>query len=255
MTRSARPVVLVTAPDPRTAADAAYIARRTGLYLDAVRRAGGDPRTIDETAGPGARRDALAAMDALLLSGGADVHPSRYGRTINGSRDIEPGRDALEDEAWRVAAERAVPVLGICRGLQVVNVFAGGTLTQHVDGHAAAAWDRGPAATHPLRIDRSTRVGRLLSDAGFDGSEVNSFHHQAVTPADLAPDLVAVAWAESPVGPVVEVLEGRGGWWIAAVQCHPERTDSTPPAFERLFAAFVEAAAAADDRPGARPTT
>jgi putative glutamine amidotransferase len=243
MAGAGRPVVLVTVALASRAADPAYVARRTALYLDAVSRAGSEPRTIDESAGPDERREAFAAMDGLLLSGGADIHPSRYGQAIDGSRDIEPGRDALEAEAWQAAAERAAPVLGICRGLQAVNVFAGGSLTQHVDAHAGAPWAQGRPARHPLRIDASTRIGRLLLDAGFDGGDVNSFHHQGVGPADLARDLIPVGWADSPTGTLVEVLEGRGERWVAAVQCHPERTDSTPPAFERLFAAFVEAAA------------
>lgn len=244
--RSPRPpLVLVTAPDGSGGADPAYLERRTGLYLAAIRRAGGEPRTIDERAVTAERRRAFAAMEGLLLSGGGDIHPARYGRGVEGSREIEPARDALEAEAWAVAAERGLPVLGICRGLQAVNVFAGGTLTQHVDGHAGPAWDRGPAATHPIRIDAATRLGRLLAEAGFDGGEVNTFHHQAVTGADLAPGLVAVGWGESPVGPIVEILEGSDGRWVAAVQCHPERTDSTPPAFEALFRTFVAAAASA----------
>ncbi len=240
---SARPHVLVTAPNPATSRDPAYGARRTALYLEAVHRAGGEPRTIDDAATLDERRRAFAWMEALLLSGGGDIHPARYGREIDGSREIEPARDALEAAAWSVAAERDLPVLGICRGLQAINVFAGGTLTQHVDGHAGPAWDRGPAAIHPIRLDPTTRVGRLLAAAGFDGGPVNTFHHQAVAAGDLAPGLAAAAWADSPVGPIVELLEGIDGRWVVGVQCHPERTDSTPPAFEALFRAFVGAAA------------
>jgi putative glutamine amidotransferase len=241
---AARPLVLVTAPNPARGADPGYLTRRTGLYLAAIHRAGGEARTIDEAATADERRVAFAAMDALLLSGGGDIDPSRYGHAIDGSREIERSRDDLEAEAWSVATERGLPVLGICRGIQAINVFAGGTLTQHVDGHAGPAWDRGRAATHPIRLDATTRIGGLLAAAGFDGGEVNTFHHQAVTADDLASDLVAVGWADSPAGPIVEILEAREGRWVAGVQCHPERTDSTPAAFEALFRAFVAAAAA-----------
>ncbi|HEY3523697.1 MAG TPA: gamma-glutamyl-gamma-aminobutyrate hydrolase family protein [Candidatus Limnocylindrales bacterium] len=249
MTDRIRPLVLVTAPVHSRGSDPGYLARRTQLYLQAIRRAGGDARTIDETSGRDERRAAFAAMDALLLSGGGDIDPARYGRAVDGSREIERGRDELEEQAWAAAENRNVPVLGICRGLQAVNAFSGGTLTQHVDDHAGLAWGRGIAATHPIRIDTRTRVGGLLAAGGFHGGDVNTFHHQAVAAADLGPGLVPVAWADSPVGPVVEILEGSAGRWVAAVQCHPERTDSTPPAFERLFASFVEAALIAREAP------
>jgi putative glutamine amidotransferase len=82
-----------------------------------------------------------------------------------------------------------------------------------------------------------------------DRLEVNAFHHQGILAGDLAPGLVASAWAESPAGPLVEGLEKPGERFVVGVQCHPERTESTPPEFERLFAAFVEAAARASIRP------
>jgi putative glutamine amidotransferase len=236
-------MIVITVADPNRSAEPGIAARKNELYAEAVRRAGGSPVLVAETADRARRTDAFDAMDGLLLSGGADIDPARYGRPMDGAGDAEPGRDELEAEAWSSAAARRVPVLGICRGLQAVNVFAGGTLAQHVDGHAGAAFGHGTPARHELRLVAGTRVGALLAAAGFDDRDVvNTFHRQAVAARDLAPGLVAAGWSASPLGDIVEALEARGGRWIAAVQCHPERLDSTPPAFEALFAAFVAAA-------------
>lgn len=213
--------------------------RRNDLYAAAIARQGSQTVVLDATATPEERAAAFAAMDGLLLSGGADLDPARYGQALEGSVDLEPDRDALEAEAWAVAVARSVPILGLCRGLQAINVLSGGTLLQHVDGHVGAAWGRGPATTHPLRVVAGTTLARLV---GTDVLEVNSYHHQGIRPADLAPGLTASAWADSPAGPLVEGFEAADGRFVVGVQCHPERTDTTPDAFERLFEAFVVAA-------------
>jgi putative glutamine amidotransferase len=182
-------------------------------------------------------------MDGLLLSGGADIHPARYGQPIHGAENLDEARDALEAAAWEAATARRRPVLGICRGLQAINVFSGGTLIQDVEGHAGPAWGSGPAATHPIRLVPETQVASLLGPD--DVLEVNAYHHQGILEGDLAPGLRAAAWADSPAGPLVEAAEAEDGRFVVGVQCHPERTESTPAAFERLFGAFVEAARAA----------
>ncbi len=183
-------------------------------------------------------------MDGLLISGGADLHPERYGQEDRGSPTIERDRDALEHEAWTAAQERRLPVLGICRGFQAINVFSGGTLLRHVDGHQGPRWGKGPALVHPLRVAPGTRLARILfpTNAGGGVVRVNSYHHQAVRAGDLAPGLVASAWASSPAGDLVEALEAADGRFVFGLQCHPERSESTPPAFERLFGVFVDAA-------------
>jgi putative glutamine amidotransferase len=218
-------------------------ARKNALYLDSVARHGATPVPLDATASPPERERAFGEMDGLLLSGGADVDPSRYGEPNDGSRGVEPERDELEAAAWAAAETRGVPVLGICRGLQAMNVFAGGRVVQDVPGHAGAGWERGPARTHPLRLVPGTRLARILSPTNIGGGvvTVNSYHHQAVRPADLARRFIASAHAPSPAGDLVEAFETASGPFRMAVQCHPERRESTPPAFERLFAFFVDA--------------
>jgi putative glutamine amidotransferase len=222
-------------------------ARKNELYAAGVRRHGGIPVVVDATATSAERAAAFGSMDGLLLTGGTDIHPSRYGQVHAGSHTAEIDRDALEAEAWEAAAGRGVPVLGICRGFQAINVFSGGTLLQHVDGHAGPRWGHAPAATHPIRVEDGSLLGALLAPANVaDGGEdppllVNSYHHQGVRDADVAPGLRPTAWAESPAGDLVEAFESSDGRFVVGVQCHPERTESTPPAFERLWAAFVEA--------------
>ncbi len=239
ISEGARPRIVVTVAVAARQSEPAIAARKNQLYADAVARHGAQPVVLDASATVEDRVAALASMEGLLLSGGADIDPARYGQPMDGAVDVEPDRDTLESEAWSAATERGVPVLGLCRGLQAINIFSGGTLLQHVAGDAGAAWGHGPAATHPLRVEpASLLAGWVGADAPL---EVNSYHHQGIRPADLADGLVASAWAGSSVGDLVEGLEAVDGRFVVGVQCHPERTDSTPEAFERLFAAFVEA--------------
>ena len=225
-------------------------ARKRALYEGCLTRHGAAPIVLDATTEPAARAVAFASMDGLLLSGGADLDPARYGRSERGSVSMEPERDALEAAAWTAAQARGLPVLGICRGFQAINVFSGGALLQHVDGHAGPAFGKGAARLHPIRIAPGTRLARILfpTNAGGGVLRVNSYHHQAIRAADLAPGLLANAWTSSVAGDIVEGLEAADGRFIFGVQCHPERSESTPAAFERLFSVFVDASRGPADR-------
>lgn len=241
---STAPRIVVTVAANADRSDPDVARRKNALYADSVTRHGADAIVLNETSTPADRAAAFATMDGLLLSGGADVDPGRYGKPAQGATEVEPARDALEAEAWAASQARGIPVLGICRGFQAINVFSGGSLLQHVDGHIGASYGHGPASTHPLRVAPGTRLARILFPTNARGGvlEVNTYHHQAVRAADLAPGLVASAWATSPAGDLVEGLEAADGRFVIGVQCHPERTESTPPAFERLFGVFVDAA-------------
>ncbi|MEX2011256.1 MAG: gamma-glutamyl-gamma-aminobutyrate hydrolase family protein [Chloroflexota bacterium] len=240
---SSAPRVLVTVAVAARQSDPAIAERKNRLYTDAVRRHGGEPVVIDATASEAERRSAFESMSGLLMSGGEDVDPGRYGRPVEGSTGTEPDRDELEAAAWSAAEARGLPVLGLCRGFQALNVFLGGQLVQDVGGHIGKSYGKGPAMTHPVRVAAGTRLARILFPTNVGGGrlEVNSYHHQAVRIADLAPALVPNAFATSPAGELVEGAETRGGRFVMGVQCHPERQDSTPPAFERLFRVFVDA--------------
>lgn len=225
------------------ATEPAIAGRKNELYADSVHRHGAEPLLLDAASSAAERERAFGTMDGLLIGGGADLDPGRYGRTNEGSRDIESDRDELEAAAWTAATERGVPILGICRGFQAINVFSGGTLLQDVDGHVSAPWGHGPAKEHPLRVVPGTQLARILFPTNVRGGvlRVNSYHHQAVRPADLAAGLVPSAFASSPAGDLVEGFEAADGRFLFGVQCHPERTESTPRAFERLFSFFVDA--------------
>jgi putative glutamine amidotransferase len=248
------PLIVLVVADPARSNDPALTRRKNELYADGVRRHGGEPVLLS-TATPEAERDGLIGeMTGLLLTGGADIDPALYREPPAGATDVDSARDGLEQVAWREAEQRSVPVFGICRGLQAINVFCGGGLLQDVPGHAGTPYGAGPAHTHSLEIDPDSRLARALAEGAPDGLAttdeddatieltVNTFHHQAVDHARLAPGLRAVGWAASEAGRLVEALESRDGRWLVAVQCHPERTDSTPEEFEGLWEAFVRAA-------------
>ena len=243
-----RPTIVTTLADPAASKDPSVAQLKNRRYLEALERAGATPLPLDERATAAERTAAFARMDGLLLSGGADIDPARYGEVVAGTRSVEPGRDALEDEAFHAAWSAGVPVLGVCRGLQAINVFAGGSLLQHLDGHEGEPYPSPAFARHRLELTGDSRLARIL-DAEED-LEVNSYHHQAITPDRLAPGLRIAATAEHDGGgELVEAVESTDdGRWLVGVQCHPERTESSPPVFERLWAAFVAACGEAAER-------
>jgi putative glutamine amidotransferase len=245
-----QPRIVVTLADASASADPAVAELKNRRYLEALERAGASPTPLDERAPAADRAAAFAAMDGLLLSGGADIDPARYGESPAGARDAEPGRDALEDEAFRAAMQARVPILGVCRGLQAINVFAGGSLVQHLDGHESTAYPSPAVTRHRLDLADGSRLAAILGDSS--DLEVNSYHHQAITADRLAPGLRISALADhADAGELVEGVESTDpDRWLIGVQCHPERTESSPPVFERLWADFV-AACAGRSRPGA----
>lgn len=163
--------------------------------------------------------------DALLLPGGGDLEPWRYGQKNAASRNLEPERDEAEIQLIRGFIAAGKPVLGVCRGLQVINVFFGGTLAQDVPGHGA--WQAGDRL-HAVRTAPSP-----LRDLCGEAMAVNSAHHQAVD--RLGRGLQTVQWAEDGV---VEALRHRR-LPVWAVQWHPERLENRALG-RRLLGAFLE---------------
>ena len=237
------PRIAVTLQSPGAARDPELAARKNTLYLDALARHGAVTIPIDSTATDAERDAVFVAMDGLLLSGGVDLDPGLYGATPDGRGSVDAQRDALELAAWKAAEARSLPVLGVCRGLQAMNVFAGGRLLQHVEGHAGSSFGTGSPVTHPMRVVPGTRLARILFPANVGGGvlQVNSYHHQAVRVADLAPGFIAAGISPSGEGELVEALEAASGPFRVGVQCHPERAEGTPRQLERLFAFFVDA--------------
>jgi putative glutamine amidotransferase len=228
--------------------------RLPAAYLTVLERAGLVPIVVPPFAGTASEVAAavgrvLDAVDALVLTGGEDVDPARYGASP--SPRLGPtnaNRDATEIAAVLAAAQRGMPTLAICRGIQVLNVAFGGTLIQDIPSERPHALAHDPDAprntrTHPVRLVDGSRVARALSATAL---EVNSVHHQAID--RLAPGLVVTATA--PDG-IVEAVENADDdrWWLMAVQWHPEefvRDDRAPD--HGLFAALAEAIVTADVR-------
>ncbi len=201
--------------------------RAHAQYLAALEGAGFDVIALDP-------RDAVPAdFDALCLTGGGDIEPRRYGDpAAPETDDLDPDRDELELGLLRAAFDRDLPVLGICRGFQLINVAMGGKLLQHVEGHSRSV---GALTSH----EAAPAAGSRLADATSDRAHlVNSSHHQAVTDDVLAPGLVPTVRIDG----FVEAFEDPGKRWVVAVQWHPERTAEVSAEATRIFRAFADAA-------------
>ena len=203
-------------------------------YVHAVRRAGGRPTLVlpGDDMPP---KELLRPFDALLLVGGGDVEPARYGQEPHVSvYGVEPDRDVLEMELLREADRSEMPTLAICRGMQVMNVAFGGTLIQHLPDHDAYLPHGTPSGRDHLAHDVKAALGsRLAEAAGADVLTCSTHHHQGVD--HLGEGLSPTGWSEDGL---VEAVE-RGGGWMLGVQWHPEDTAAEDPAQQALFDALV----------------
>lgn len=201
-------------------------------YPDAVAGAGGVPVLLPPLPGVEA---AVERLDGLIISGGPDVEPSRYGAERDPlTKVIRPDRDAAEVALFQAALERGLPVLGVCRGMQLMNVALGGTLIQHLpdvvghDEHSPVANGHGE---HKVQVGDS---GCLAAILGPGNVVVPTHHHQGID--RLADGLTATAWAEDGVIEAFEMDAGAHPFAVA-VQWHPEASTE-----HALFRALVEAA-------------
>lgn len=196
-----------------------------------------------------------ASVDGLMLTGGEDVDPARYGAPRHATTDgTHEGRDRCEIALVVAARTLALPTLAICRGLQILNVALGGTLVQDIPSERPGAIGHAPggardARVHDVRVDAGSRLAEAL---GTTALSVNSSHHQALDV--IAPDLAVTARA--PDG-IVEGAEWTGDrWWMLGVQWHPEELTQTREAWDReLFEAFRRAVLARDHERGTELST
>jgi putative glutamine amidotransferase len=199
-----------------------------------VSAAGGEPVTLDavpDGLAPETATELVRTIDGLLVPGGWDVDPPAYGEDRDEeTREVDPPLDRTEIALVRAALDDGVPVFGICRGQQVINVALGGSLYQHIDGHDMHGYPRDLLA-HTINIVPGSELAMVISS---DTVMVNSLHHQSVK--DVAPGLRVTA--HGPDG-VVEGLESDDGM-IVAVQCHPEELIGREGWAMQLFQRFVE---------------
>ena len=215
--------------------------RLNSAYVRALESAGLVPIVVPPLATAGAAVRVLDAVAGLVLSGGEDVDPARYGATPHPELgQINCARDETELALLARARELGMPTLAICRGIQVVNVGLGGSLVQDLpserqDVAAHDVDDERDARVHSVRVDPASRLATIL---GVQSLGVNSIHHQAV---DRLGDAMRVS-ARADDGTIEGVESDDPTWWMVAVQWHPEELTTTPEPWDRrLFEAFADA--------------
>lgn len=238
-----RPLIAVTVPVRRRARAPTLGGLTETGYVRGTEIAGGVPLVLSPDQEKATTSDLLSMASGVVLSGGEDVHPARYGGLEEAAANVSPERDEFEVEVIERALERDLPVLALCRGMQILNVVLGGTLyedlaTQREDG---------------LDHDRTGRdISRHVHEVSVEGVELlegvfpedtfrcNSTHHQAIR--EFGEGLVPVGWAEDGVVEVVEYRGDRTEAWVAGVQWHPERMlDERTGTNRRLFECFGRA--------------
>ncbi|HBX22595.1 MAG TPA: peptidase C26 [Desulfotomaculum sp.] len=208
-------------------------------YVQAVQTNGGIPVILPPN-GSVDTNTLLDVVDGLILSGGGDIDPGMFGEEPwpeNGT--IDPHRDAFEISLVTRALAMKMPLLGICRGIQVMNVAAGGTVCQdiaQVIGRPYKHTQQAPRwhVTHSIKIKKKST---LFSIIGVETLRVNSFHHQMV--GDLAPDFIISAYSGDGVIEGIEVPSEE--FFCVGVQFHPENLCQRHPVFRKLFEAFTVA--------------
>jgi putative glutamine amidotransferase len=214
--------------------------RLTAAYVNALEGAGLVPLIIP----PLSRADSAAAIldsvDGLVLTGGGDIDPARYGQKAHEKvRSVNVERDTTEASLVEAAKARGTPVLAICRGIQMLNVALGGTLVQDIPsqiGTTVAHDEDTPRdqRSHEISIDADSLIARAV---GTTRCRVNSFHHQSVD--QVAPGMHVTA--RSPDGVIEGIEPDHDDWWVLAVQWHPEEMTRSPEPWDRgLFKAFAD---------------
>ncbi len=216
--------------------------RNARRYVEVMASVGAESRVLSpETHGDISTPDLMREVGGLMLCGGPDVHPARYGEEPDPGAGLElmPGLDDLELRVLDYALERDMPVLAICRGMQLLNVAFGGGLIQDLPGHRAEQTEgRYESGYHQIFLAPGAKAAAVIGAAGIH--RVNSRHHQGLTEAQRAPRLMTTAY--SVQDGLVEGLESPEHSWVIGLQCHPERLEEVPRLFSNLFAGLHERA-------------
>jgi putative glutamine amidotransferase len=225
-------------------ADLEYAERALPQYLRAVEMAGGQPVPIPLDKAPAEVLNLIEHCDAVLLPGSkADVDPAKYkARTDPKTAPADPKRDAVDELLLRDSYAARKPILGICYGLQILNVFRGGTLLQHIESRVNHDAGRDVPIAHTVELDTASKLGEIVTPAAKGGHvsiAVNSSHHQSAE--TIGGGLRIVARCEQDG--IIEALEGTSpDHLVLAVQWHPERSVDDDEGSRAIFRALVEAA-------------
>jgi putative glutamine amidotransferase len=227
--------------------DREYAERSLPQYERAVEMAGGEPVRIPLDQTPSDVMKLIERCDAVLLPGSkADVDPSKYAAVRDPqTADADSGRDTVDELLLQDAYNMRKPILGICYGLQILNVYRTGTLIQHIESAVKHAAGRKVAVAHTVAVEAGSKLAHIVS-SGDKGKEeqllavpVNSSHHQS---ADIVGDGLRTV-ARSPQDGVIEALEGTSpDHFVLAVQWHPERSVDEDESSRAIFRALVDAA-------------
>lgn len=204
-------------------------------YVKGIELAGGIPMLIPYIDLESTIENILAMVHGIMLTGGGDIHPSYYGEEPLNIRKLVPERDSFEVKIINSAYERGIPILGICRGSQVINVALGGTLIQHIMSAQHYQDADGSALFHMVEINKGTLLYEILKR---EKMLVNSFHHQAIK--EPAPVLKVSAKARDGIVEAVESTEPNK--FVLGVQFHIELLFEKYPEFLRIFEEFVNSA-------------
>jgi putative glutamine amidotransferase len=239
--------IRVAIPVPHSS-DTEYAERAFPQYAEAVETAGGEPVQIPLDRPPAEVMKLIERCDAVLLPGSkADVDPAKYNAPAQPeTAAADAKRDTVDELLLQDAYNMHKPVLGICYGLQILNVYRSGTLLQHIKSPVNHEAGRTVPLAHEIAIDPTSTLGGIVADTSPSQVSaervvlpVNSSHHQS---ADLVGDGLRVV-ARSPQDGIIEALEGTApDHFVLAVQWHPERSVEIDEASRAIFRAFVEAA-------------
>jgi putative glutamine amidotransferase len=235
-----RPRIAIPIPH---SGDADYAARALPQYVRAINLAGGDAVCVPLDGGEAHIEELVAGCDAVLLPGSrADVLPEKYGAARDPkTADADLPRDAVDELLLWDAYEHRKPILGICYGLQILNVHRAGSLLQHIESPVNHEAGRKVAVAHEVRVEADSLLARIVAETRTDGLRipVNSSHHQS---AENVGDGLRVV-ARCPDDGIIEALEGTNPeHFVLAVQWHPERSVDEDAASRAIFSSFVRAA-------------
>ena len=209
-----------------------YLSRLRHNFGGSIVVAGGIPLLLDLYDREETLEELMDNFDGILFSGGPDIDPAIYGEEKEEKcGEISAERDKFEIALYKIAYKRNMPMLGVCRGIQLMNVAAGGTLVQHYDGHQGV--------THDVTIDKDSLLHSFI---GKDIISTNSYHHQAVK--KCAPIYTPVAYShEQASGDVIEAMEDKNALFNVGIQWHPEILcfDHNDENALAIFKAFVDA--------------